>query len=251
MIASAADYRSAADRIADPARIGILLHHLASGRVPLEIAIPGEDVHFTSVIIAVDGQRRVARLDELMPRPGNSLIRAADTFLVRSHLRGIEIAFHGRVTAADADRDGPFFEVPFPDTLLYRQRRAAYRAILGGSLRMRVTVPAGAGRTLAADVRDLSSGGARLLFAQSVAEHMQEGTLLAGCRLHFPSGEPAEVDLQLCFLAAGGKLAGRAAGVRFTSMDSNLRRRLERVVAEADRAAVRRTGATAREADRR
>ncbi len=121
---------------------------------------------YSSLVLDANLPERFVLLDEISPEAGRDRIESGMPFSFRGSINGIRVYAEGmRVTRVFRDPSGTYYQASFPTTLLYLQRRDAFRARVPGSLTASVSLRSEdrekppQGRLL-----DLSPTGARIAF---------------------------------------------------------------------------------------
>lgn len=91
---------------------------------------------YNTMILDANLQERYFLIDEVTPRDGHRKIDEGAKFGIRASIHGIKVHAKDLVsTKTLSNRDGIYYQVPFPAKMLYMQRREAFRAYVPGSMK--------------------------------------------------------------------------------------------------------------------
>ena len=180
--------------ITDRSRIARLLERLASQHTLLTVVIPGQPQHYTSNIVAVEGD--LVLLDELMPADGHRLLLEVRTLQVAGKLEGIDFRFIATLEGVDTTDDMITYRANLPARLEYRQRRMDYRAHIPIAQRLRVIIDEGDEGVIEGELYDLSLGGVGMILPGETP------TLLPGswyeCAIEMPDETWLYCQIEFC-----------------------------------------------------
>lgn len=128
---------------------------------PVKVQIDGSNEVFRSAITHTELKSRSFFMDQVIPIEGNELIHLGHRFSIECDSQGVRIEFHvdGRMKYNSKKEQ---YRVEFPETLLYLQRRTAYRVMVppAHDIRVKVRMPDEQGDIIGT-IEDLSSSGFR------------------------------------------------------------------------------------------
>jgi c-di-GMP-binding flagellar brake protein YcgR len=91
---------------------------------------------YNTMILDANLQERYFLIDEVTPRDGHRKIDEGSKFSIRASIHGIKVHAKDLVSSKTlSNRDGIYYQVPFPAKMLYMQRREAFRAYVPGSMK--------------------------------------------------------------------------------------------------------------------
>ncbi len=124
---------------------------------------------FNTLILHADLRSRMLSLDEITPRDGHELATKGNPFSLRASINGVRVFVPelqiGRVLS---DASGTYYEVPFPERLLYLQRRDAFRARVPAHLKVQARCRFTDRKPVTAETENLSATGIRLLISGKI-----------------------------------------------------------------------------------
>ncbi|OFE11566.1 hypothetical protein PHACT_13580 [Pseudohongiella acticola] len=112
-----------------------VLRTLQADRSGISIQFSGNGKMYNSLVLGVELKSRSFHLDEFTPREAHKQAQAGTPFSLRASINGIRV--HAKdlvVEKVRKDSDGLYYEIKFPERLLYLQRRDAFRAWVPGTL---------------------------------------------------------------------------------------------------------------------
>ena len=117
-----------------------VLRTLQSDRSSISIQFNGNGAMYSSLVLQANLGARTFQLDEFTPREAHRQAEAGTPFSLRASINGIRVHAKDLVVAqVKKDSDGIFYEVRFPERMLYLQRRDAFRAWVPGTLMVAAT----------------------------------------------------------------------------------------------------------------
>ena len=112
-----------------------VLRTLISDRISISIEFDNGNVVSTSMVLNASLAERHFSLDEFSTAEAHKRAQSGATFTLRASINGIRVvAKELKVIHVGEDNDGSYYEVGFPQRLLYLQRRDAFRAWVPASL---------------------------------------------------------------------------------------------------------------------
>lgn len=112
-----------------------VLRTLQADRSSISVQFNGSGAMYSSLVLDVNLRTRTFQLDEFSPREAHRLAEAGTPFSMRASINGIRV--HARdmaIKRVEQDSNGLYYELAFPERLLYLQRRDAFRAWVPGTL---------------------------------------------------------------------------------------------------------------------
>lgn len=116
-----------------------VLRAMMNDRSSINIQFNDSSIVSASMVLSANLQQRIFRLDEFSTADAHKRAQAGGSFSMRASVNGIRVlAKDLKVNRIGEDRDGSYYEVAFPERLLYLQRRDAFRAWVPGTLMVNV-----------------------------------------------------------------------------------------------------------------
>jgi c-di-GMP-binding flagellar brake protein YcgR len=112
-----------------------VLRALQAERSTVNVQFDDSAQLYNTMILDANLQERYFLIDEVTPRDGHRKIEEGGKFSLRASINGIKVHAKDLVSARTLNnRDGIYYQVPFPAKMLYLQRREAFRAYVPGSM---------------------------------------------------------------------------------------------------------------------
>lgn len=141
-----------------------VLHSLQTNNCSINLQFDRSALSFSSLILDVDSQGLHILLDEIKPRAGHHLIDTGTPFSIRASVGGIRVHASGmQLTRTLNDQSGVLYKVPFPEKVLYLQRRDAFRTPVPGTLSVHASISSSKRiAAISGMVMDMSMTGVRI-----------------------------------------------------------------------------------------
>lgn len=227
---------SQGDVIRDPQLIAGLLRRVAEQRALLRVTVPGFQGSYNSAILAVGDALDFLILDELNPRRGHERLVEARRLNVSAQVQGVETRFSSELSEVGQESGIAFYRLPFPAEILHLQRRSSFRVPVGMATPITVVFTRPDASVLRGRILDLSEGGMAVEFKQRVG--LRPGEVLP-CQLRLPDGQQLRCKLEVRHAAAPEDQNSVRVGGRFIELQPQQRKALMRVVADLQRALIR------------
>ncbi len=162
------------EKLSDKTHIRAFFQRLLAKRALLTVFINGRKEPYTSAVIEVDDNDNFI-LDELTPEAGNMFLKENPVIQLKAQLDGVSIKCHAKINEFGMDNNIAFYKLAIPDEIDYRQRRQAVRIRLSGTRPLPVTLNSKKGESFKGDIDDISIGGIRVRFKQSLSANLENG----------------------------------------------------------------------------
>lgn len=198
---------------------------------PVTVHIDGGIDTYSTVITETDLKSRSFFMDKIYPYSGNDLIRAGHRFSIECDTDGVYIKFRMTGRLMFQPQKGQY-RAEFPESLLYLQRRNAYRVNipLSHDIRLRLQMSDQEG-DLTGTLVDLSSSGFKAQFKGNAKKRIQEQGLFSVARLRFNRKHDMDCSLK----AHHAELTERndtQVGFEFISVSGTAQRYIDKLVSE-------------------
>lgn len=229
-------YENQSERISDHGRVLTLMRRILSSRALLTITIDGAREGYNSAVLELDPDDNYIILDELNPKTGHANVSRGSKFIIRARAEGVETIFRGEVQKIGSDNGVYYYQIPFPATIQYFQRRAHYRALVGIAKEISVVLTRGNDEIVTGSLHDISAGGVGIRFRKSAPKSIVEGEMIPRCVIRFPGGDEFICEVEARSIRTSGNGNYRVLGARFSSLGAPQRNKVQHFVAELDRA---------------
>ena len=222
----------------NPGDIYGVFRALQADRSTINIQFGGTGPLYNSLILKADLRRRRVHLDEITPSAGHDRAAEGQPFSLRASVNGIRVyAPELRVVRQATDADGIYYEVVFPEKLLYLQRRDAFRVPVPARLEMTARCTfADREEELAAGVDNLSATGIRLTIPEDTESALQAMSQFS-LRLALPAPEKGDLELRATVMHQHHDQTRKllVLGCRFDDLQRSQHITLNRVVTQLQR----------------
>ena len=175
-------------------------------------------------------------LDALLPAAGDKFTGNLPTINVRTRVHGIDLKFHSVITQRGVVDGTPFYKVPYPEAIDYRQRRREHRVTVPLDKGIEVRFHSADGAIVIGEVRDLSPNGfSAQLPSGDPSIFEAEDLRVCACEIDLPRYGTMTAAIEICHVFPRHGRAAPRLGVRFLDLDPRMERRIERCVAALDR----------------
>lgn len=152
-----------------------VLRAMINDRAGINIQFDDSNIASPSMVLSTNLPARTFRLDEFSTPEARKRAQNGASFTLNASINGIRVvAKELTVTHVGEDSDGSFYEVGFPQRLLYLQRRDAFRAWVPASLIVTVECksPERAGN-IHGRIQNMSSTGFRMICDNKVVPALE------------------------------------------------------------------------------
>lgn len=217
--------------LSEPEDIYGALRRLVLNGEQVKVQIDGGQEFYRSLITNTDLKSRSFFMEQVFPFAGNDLIRAGHRFSIESDSDGVNIKFkiNGRLAYQPQKN---LYRVEFPESVLYLQRRGAYRVNVpeAHNIRLRLTMNDQEG-DLTADLRDISSSGFKAVFKGNVKKRLQDQSVFSIARLRFNRKHDMDCSLKVHHIESYDQ-GQTIAGFEFLSVSATAQRYIDRLITE-------------------
>ncbi|MEQ8660744.1 MAG: PilZ domain-containing protein [Gammaproteobacteria bacterium] len=218
----------------------LLLERVQAGHCLLEVRCTGAADAVQSALIELVPEQGYLVLDAFTPPLDPALLARTPTLALRARLDGCEIRFETRLLQRGGTAAAPYFMVAWPDTIDYPQRRREFRAVVPLDRGASVTLEAAGGAQAQGQLRDLSPSGFSVDIAADDCAHLALADGWRGrCRLAIGADGVLDAAIEICHVRPAGRPLPARLGACFIDIDARTERRIERYVAELERARAR------------
>ena len=198
---------------------------------PVKVHIEGSKEEFRSAITKAELKSRSFFMDQLIPFEGNELIRQGHRFSIECDSQGVRIEFKvtGRMKFNSAKEQ---YRIEFPESLLYLQRRTAYRVMVppAHDIRLRIRMPDEQGDATGV-VEDLSSSGFRAKIKGNVKKRLEEIRNFPVAKVRFNPEHFMDCSLEARHVILDDN-GDTHCGFAFTMISATAQRYVDRLITE-------------------
>jgi len=122
--------------ISDKHQIFSILSAVQKARTPITIKFENRERYYTSLILRTELEDAYIIIDEIAPEDGHLLAMQKLPFSIRGSHGGVSLFFRPNViSGSGVQSDIAFYKIPFPEEMIYQQRRGAFRAPVARAIR--------------------------------------------------------------------------------------------------------------------
>jgi c-di-GMP-binding flagellar brake protein YcgR len=227
------------DLITTPENITGLLQQLKDDRVILTVVIKGSEQFYSSTLFRIDPKHGYLYLDELVPKEGHIRLGHERTLWVKTRLNGALISFPATIEKIDIEDGIPYYKIPFPEAIGYKQRRQHHRVYVPGDQNIPVHLHTEELRLLTGDLRNISLGGICFSLNKIASRRIHVGDVISKCVLDLPDANKVTIPIEIRNLNEQYPPSLRRIGGRFLELDKKDQQELQQLVITLDRMAIR------------
>lgn len=231
-------HASVAERVTNPLRIGHILNGLMESRALLTVSVPGLKDPCISVIFRIEPDQRAFLIDELTPKDGHDALIERKHLGIHAMLHGVHVYFRADVSGHGEEGGLTYYRLPFPDTLLYEQKRDHYRVYVNTGQGTLVGLPEIHGNEVSGRLFDLSVGGAGIRFPSDAT--IRAGMLLHNAHIDLPGEGRLDCSLEVRHTHHVPTYDELHAGTCFVGLQGLQERAIQRCVRSLERESRRR-----------
>lgn len=226
--------------ITQPAIIAGHLQRLQRSHIFPNISIKGSTRFSKSLFVEIDTKGDFLLLDILQPQSAhNELVKKRDFVLTTQNL-GVEYSFKSTVEKV-VNADGqPAYYVRFPKTLIYHQRRLAFRAPISREDNIVVTVTDNHDKSCTGMLSNISIGGASIQLPMKDVLPFKMNMRLKSCQ--FAVGEEFDFDFPAVVRDISEERVHQIVriGIQFRDIDKAQERTIQQLVLQLERNLIKR-----------
>jgi c-di-GMP-binding flagellar brake protein YcgR len=231
-------YRQQFESINTPERIFSLLKPVVGNDSSVKIVADNGDEAFHSMLVDIDYDRKLLTLKKIEYPFGHFMVIDAKKLTIYSQHDGAEVSFSAHL-ARYSDRNGGFYEIRFPSTLKYCQRRMSHRVRVSFAMDVTAEFVQENGETIQGYLRDISTEGLRLQLSKVDPSKIRESAFIKNCIINFPNHEQVKCTFQIKHKQNHARNKGCTIGGIFFEMDAEQKREIQRFIAGLERRARR------------
>lgn len=211
---------------------------LEQSHSPLLIRFEGRSQVYQSYVVAIDKERNLIALDEIIPNEGERLLLQGEPMSIEAFHEGVRLSWTSdqHVTASELNQARCYWGW-LPTEVVYHQRRNTYRAVikLGEAISVTLADPK-LPEALNGELLDLSATGCKFKVKGNVAAGLRNGELYAALSLQMPFGRITS-SIEMRHASYDERLDFTAIGVKFKQLPGLDQRQIERFVYQLQREA--------------
>ena len=225
---------TSSSRLTKTSEIVRLLKRVQAARTVLTVGILPGDGAYTSSIVDIDEASNRLLLDELSPVEGHKKVAGGTGLRLFGRLDGIEVGFAVEVEVVDESEDIALYRVPLPNQLHYNQRREFHRVRPHHDVQIRIRTAQG--QSLESSLRDISLGGISVQTRSTGNQSWLTNGAMLLCDMSIGKGAARVVTpIEVRHVHRNPTSGTDIVGTRFTGLNPQQRRAVQRYIASIDR----------------
>lgn len=229
------DYNQQHETITSPLRISTLLRNAMERHVIITATLPGSKHFFNTAFLSTDHEKGMLVIDELHPKIGHGLFIEAGKITLHIMLDGIEINFTAALAKADSEKNIAYYELEFPDSIRYLQRRNAFRVPVSAANKIDVEIFTAEKKMFSGELSDVSAEGMRVRFSNKKNGDLQDISEEMECLIKLSDKRQINCAFKICHSITDKESNSLYIGGHFERVDKIQRRAIERFVNELQR----------------
>jgi len=228
------------DHITKPSIIAAHLGRLQREHQLVKLNIVGTDNSFNSMLVSIDPAKQTMLLDVLHPDTAHQQLIKKKDFNFNVESDGVKISFNGTIQKLVEDDGKPAYFVNFPDKLLYKQRRQAFRApISKGDLLSITLTDTEMTKSCKGIIDNVSRGGLCLQIDHGENWHFEKFSILSA---QFFTTENIEIicDIEVRNIKPDQVYKHTKVGVQFKNLDKQQKRHIQNFALRMERQMIKR-----------
>ncbi|MBL1277391.1 MAG: flagellar brake protein [Ectothiorhodospiraceae bacterium] len=229
------DYSQQHENITSPARISSLLRPLMAQHAIISATIAESTQFFNTALLAVDPERDVLIIDELNPKTGHSLFINTRRITLHTLLEGVDVSFTVDLIKEDSENGIAFYEVQFPETIRYLQRRCSFRVPVSAADTIPVEIHTKEKSVHAGEISDISTEGMCIRLPKKQNIGLENNTEESQCIIQLSDKRNIQCTFRICHSSQHEPSNNIHIGGHFERLDKIQKRAIERFVIELQR----------------
>ena len=231
-------YQQQFETIEAPERILSLLKPVIGNEASMKITVDHGDELFHTVLLDINFSRKLLTLKKIKYTFGHLMVIDATKLTVYSQHGGAEVSFASHLSRYSERNEG-FYEIRFPTSVKYCQRRMSHRVHIRFSMDVVASFINDEGEMIQGYLRDISTEGIRLQLSKVNPEQFKETSLIKNCVITLPNHEQMSCTFQIKHKQNHIRNKGCTIGGAFYNMSVEQKRQIQKFIAGLERRALR------------
>ena len=231
------DYVQQHENITSVIRISSILRPLMDKHKIVSATLPNSTDFFNTALLKLDPDNDVLAIDELHPEKGHDLIQKAGRITLHMQYEGMDVNFTINLKNIGNENGIAYYELEFPKSIRYLQRRNSYRVPVSAANEILVELTTKDKKSYQGELHDISTGGMCIRFPKKLEFPLElEGEELE-CGITFFSRQKMKCAFKVCHTWVNTSSNNLHIGGFFIQLDRIQHRAIEKFVAELQRKA--------------
>ena len=229
------DYTQQYETITSALRISSLLRNAMERHVIITATLPESNHYFNTAFLSTDHDKGMLVIDELHPSSGHNLFIEAGEIALHIMLDGVEMNFTTALIKADSENGIAYYELKFPESISYLQRRNSFRVPVSAANVIDVEIFTVDKKVFKGELSDISAEGMRVRFQNKHNEAIENIKEETQCLLKLPDKRQIKCAFKILHSITIKECNSFFIGGHFEHIDKIQRRAIERFVNELQR----------------
>ena len=232
------EYQQQYEAIDTAERIYSLLKPTIGNETSLKIAPDHSDELFQTSLLNIDYERKLLSIKKINYTFGHLMVIDAKSLTIYSQHDGAEVSFSTNLSRY-SERNGGYYEIPFPQQVKYCQRRMSHRVHISYALGIKAQFYTETGQKVEAHLRDISVNGLRLQLSGVNPDEFKEKAIINNCVINLPDHEQVNCSLRVQHKHNHVRNKGCTIGGSFFAMSSEQKKEIQKFIAGLERRLLR------------
>lgn len=229
------DYSSQHETITSPVRISTVLRPVMERHTVITATFSNSNQFFNTALLEINADTGTLIIDELKPIAGHDLLIKEQHVTIHTMHEGIEINFTVNLKKSRSENNIALYELEFPESIRYLQRRNSFRVPVSGANKIDVEIHTGDNTIYKGELSDISSEGMCIRFPKQkerIPGNNSDETL---CLIKLPDKQEIKCAFKICHSILNDVNNSLQIGGHFERLDKIQARAIERFVIELQR----------------
>lgn len=228
-------YTQQHETITSSARIATLLRPVMERHTVITATLSDSNQFFNTALLDIDPVKGMLLIDELNPNTGHDLFLTNQRVTLHTMHEGVEINFTVNLKKAGSDNGIAFYELEYPESIRYLQRRISFRVPVSGANIIDVEIHTEYKKMFTGELSDISAEGMCIRFPKKKGNPFENKSEETQCVIRLPNKQQIKCAFKICHSVMHDTNNNLHIGGHFEHLDKIQRRAIERFVIELQR----------------
>lgn len=231
-------YEQQYETVESPDRIFSLLKPVIGKDASIKINPENTDDVFHTMLQDVDYDKKRLILKKINHTFGHVTVLDAQSITIYTQHNGAEVSFTASLSQ-QSKQDDEFYEIEFPKSVKYCQRRKSHRLHISFSMQLKASFPDNQRKEIEGHLRDISADGMRIQLSNVRSDEFQVNQLINNCVITLPNHEKITCTFEIRHIKKHVRNRGCTIGGLFYEMSAAQKREIQKFIASLERRALR------------
>lgn len=223
------------ETITSSVRIAAILRPVMANHTIITAMLPGSSHFFNTAFLEIDPDKGTLVIDELTPNTGHDLLINKQRITLQTMHEGVEINFTTSLKSASSENGIALYQLEFPQSIRYLQRRTSFRVPVSGADKIDVIIHTRNEQMYCGELSDISLGGMCVRFPKKLASAFENDLEENQCHIKLPNKQNIKCAFKICHSIVNDANNCVHIGGHFERLDKAQSRAIERFVIEQQR----------------